>query len=275
MRTIVIPTDLSAISMHSLNYGIDMAIALKATVRLFYVYNVPVTMAEVPVMLMSVEELEKNAETQMADLKRKVEHVVSGRIPVETETKLGDVVDEIANLCERIHPFAVVLGAQAPTGINALFGSTTLSAIRRLTTPIITVPNGKEYGTGIRKIGFACDFTDMKDTTVAPIIIECVKAFNAELHVLNVFISDSRKVRETPEFNSIKDLLKEVNPYFDFINSTDLEEGINEFADKNNLDLLIIIPRKHKLLEGIFKRSTSRSLVNRSHIPVMCIHEVN
>ena len=41
----------------------------------------------------------------------------------------------------------------------------------------------------------------------------------------------------------------------------------------NNLDLVITIPKKHKLLEGLFKKSSTKQLVFDSHVPVMCVHE--
>jgi len=68
-------------------------------------------------------------------------------------------------------------------------------------------------------------------------------------------------------------MLEEVNPVYDFIEHKDIEDGLNEFAEKNNLDLLITIHKKHKLLDGLFKPRSAKQLVVQSHIPVMCIHE--
>jgi hypothetical protein len=68
-------------------------------------------------------------------------------------------------------------------------------------------------------------------------------------------------------------LLEEVRPHYHFITNADIEEGINGFAEKNNLDLVIAIPKKHKLLDGIFKPSSTKQLIFQSHIPVMCVHE--
>ncbi len=117
MKTIIIPTDFSNVATNAMNYGLDMAIDIKADVLLFHVYNVPVSMTEVPVMLISVDELQKNAEEQMAWLKKKVEHIVSGKIKIDTQTRLGDTVDELEALCKRVQPFAVVMGSRGASGI--------------------------------------------------------------------------------------------------------------------------------------------------------------
>jgi nucleotide-binding universal stress UspA family protein len=52
-----------------------------------------------------------------------------------------------------------------------------------------------------------------------------------------------------------------------------VEEGINEFAEKNNIDLLITIPKKHGLFDNLFKHSSTKELITQSHVPVMCVHD--
>ena len=129
-------------------------------------------------------------------------------------------------------------------------------------------------GNGIQKIGFACDFRNIVATTPSAAILDMVKAFNAELHVLNVDYHDKHFKPDTPEQSvMLHTLLESANPEYHFIEHRDVEDGINEFADKNNLDLLITIPKKHKLLEGLFHRSSTKELIVQSHVPVMCIHE--
>ncbi len=271
MKTIVIPTDFSPVAINAMNYALDMAIQVNAEVILFHVYSVPISMTEVPVMLISVEELEKNAENQIRAMKEKVEHLTSGKVNVRTETRLGDTVDELENICENVKPFAVVMGSRGGSGVDRLFGSTTLSAIRRLHCPVICVPPGKEYGQGIRRIGFACDFRDVVETTPFGHIRDWVRQFSAELHILNV--GHREKQEGSKQYELLNNGLKEVNPIYHFIESDDVEEGINDFAEKNNLDLVVTIPKKHKLMEGIFKKSSTRQLVLHAHVPILCIHE--
>jgi len=275
MKTIIIPTDFSPIATNALHYGIDMAQAINASILLLNVYQVPVTVSDVPVVLISVEELQKNAEERLASLKKEAEHISSGKLKIYTEALLGNVSDELETLCNKINPFAVVMGTVGASAAERIFfGSNTLSAIRHLTWPVISVPPGKRFGSGIKKIGFACDFRDVVKTTPTHFIKEFVKEFNAELHVLNVDYKEHHFKPETPEESLLLDtMLEEVKPSYHFIEHKDIENGINEFAEKNNIDLLIAIPKKHKLLESIFKPSSTKQLVIQSHIPVMCIHE--
>jgi len=275
MKTIIVPTDFSPIATNAMNFAADMAVNINASLMLLHVYQVPVSMTDVPVVMVSSEELRKSSEAKLQEIKKAVSHITSGKIKVYTEARLGDVSDELEDVCKHIQPFAIIMGTRGTSGVErVLFGSTTLTAIRHLKWPVIVVPPGKEYGTGIKKIGFACDFDKVVETTPIEFIKNMVKEFGAELHVLNVDHEGKKFKPGTPEESlMLHTLLADLNPNYHFIDNADVEDGINEFVDKNNIDLLIAIPKKHKLLDGLFKKSSTKQLVTQSHVPVMCVHE--
>src|SRR5262245_28991146 len=143
MKTIVVPTDFSAISNNAIDYAVDLAKATGSSMLLFHAYQVPVSMTDVPIVLLSVEELQKTYETKMDDLKRSLQQRTGDSIKIYVETKLGDTVDELEDVCDKVKPFAVVMGTKGATGMErVLFGSTTLTTIRHLSWPVIVVPPG-------------------------------------------------------------------------------------------------------------------------------------
>jgi nucleotide-binding universal stress UspA family protein len=275
MKTIVIPTDFSPVASNAMYYGVDLAKSIKGSVLLLHVYNIPISYSDVPVALVSVEELRKAAEEKLAIVKKGIDEYTWGSVRIYTEARLGNIVDEMEDLCNKIQPFAVVMGSKGSSGLDrVLFGSTTLTAVRHLKWPVISVPPEKKFGGGIKKIGFACDFKDIVKTTPTHYIKNVVYAFNAELHVLNVDHNDRHFTAETPEQSALlHTMLEEAKPVYHFINYKDIEDGINDFADKNHIDLIITIPKKHKLLESLFRTSSTKQLIYQSHVPVMCVHE--
>ena len=275
MKTIIVPTDFSPVATNAMNFAADMAIQIKASLMLLHIYQVPVSMTDVPVVLVSNDELRKDSESKLKELKESLAHITSGKIKIYTEARMGDTVDELEDVAKLIEPFAVIMGTKGTSGVERmLFGSTTLTAIRHLKWPVIVVPPGKEYGTGIKKIGFACDFNKVIENTPVQFIRNMVKEFGAELHVLNVDYEQRHFKPDTPEESlMLHTLLEELDPKYHFINHKDVEEGIHEFAETNNIDLLITIPKKHGLLDNLFKHSSTKELVTHSHVPVMCVHE--
>ena len=275
MKTIIVPTDFSPVATNAMNFAADMAENINASLMLLHVYQVPVSMTDVPVVLVSADELRKNSEAKLQDLKESLTQMTSGKIKIYTEARMGDVLDELEDVSKQIKPFAVIMGTRGTSGVERiLFGSTTLKAIRHLKWPVIVVPPSKKYGNGIKKIGFACDFKKVVESTPVQFIRDMVKEFGAELDVLNVDYESKHFKPETPEESlMLHTLLEDLNPNYHFINHIDIEDGINEFVESNNIDLLITIPKKHKLLDSLFKPSSTKQLVTQSHVPVMCVHE--
>lgn len=275
MNTLIVPTDFSPAALNALNYAADMAIEIKADILLLHIYQVPIAITDAPLVMVSIDELKEGAEQKLASLKQGIEHVTSGKIHISTEAVLGDPVDELQMVCERENPFAVIMGSLGHSSLErSLFGSTTLSAIRRITSPVIAVPIGKEYSPGIKKAGLAADLRAVAETTPFDAIRRFIKMFNAELHILNVEYREKQSPEEKEkEFAIMNDAFKDLNPQFHFIENSDVEQGIDSFAVNNNIDLIIAIPKKHKLLEGLFKKSSTKQLIFESKLPVMCVHE--
>ena len=54
--------------------------------------------------------------------------------------------------------------------------------------------------------------------------------------------------------------------------SQDITAGIN-FLQKTKVDWIVVIPKKHKLVDKLFKRSQTTDLLYHTTVPVLCIHE--
>ena len=120
----------------------------------------------------------------------------------------------------------------------------------------------------------AYDFKKVAETTPVSAITKLLATTNAEFHVLNV----SNKHKEmNPEIANQKQVLDKLlaayNPQYHFVDHDDFIEGINQFADRNKVDLIITIPKKHGLFDGLFRTRHTKQLAFHSHVPLMSIHE--
>lgn len=277
MKTIIVPTDFSPVALNALHYALDMATSIKAEIILLNTYQAPVSYSDAPispVTTISIDDIKRSSLERLEDLRQEVSRITGGRMRVYTEARLGNTVDVLEEICSAVKPFAIVMGSHGSTGIERLImGSTTLSVIRHLRCPVIVVPPGTSYKK-IRKMGLACDFKDVAETIPTEYIKNIVHEFNAELHVLNVNPDGEKYDDDTPlESAWLDTLLGDMKPNYYFLKRDDVVEGINEFSETHNLDVVIVIPKKHNLLERIFHKSRSKELVTNSHIPIVSIHE--
>lgn len=277
MKTIIIATDFSPAALNATNYGVDLALAINASVLLLHVYQIPVSYnnnMDVPLPIIDVNQLEEINKEKIQTLKEQLQHITSNKVQIDTEVKMGMLTEELEELSEKVQPFAIVMGNKGGGAVERLLvGSAALSAIRNIIWPIVVVPSGATFN-GIKKIGFACDLKKIEEATPVGYLKNWAETFGARLDILNV---DHNKDSFSPEVKEktalLQSLLGEVKTGFFFINNEDVENGINEFAESNNVDLLLVVPRKHNLLERLFQKSHSSDLVFHSRIPILSIHE--
>ena len=273
MKLIIAPTDFSALSDNAIKYATDMATTMGMNLMLVNVYQLPISFSEVPLVTISLDQIRDISENKLAEIKQNLETITGGSLKIYTESRLGDVGEEITKLTETLSPFAIIMGTRGTSGTGRFFmGSNSISVISKVDAPVFVIPPGVRLH-AFKKVGLATDLEAVVESTPVSKIKEVVQFFNAELHVLNVDYHRRHFTPTTPgETLNMDSLLAGLNPVYDFIENKNIDEGLNEFAEKNNLDLLITLPKKHSMLERFFEKSTTRELIHETHIPIMCIH---
>lgn len=280
MKTLVVPTDFSSVSVNALNYAVDMAQAINAGLVLLHVYNVPVSFTEAPVApvtTVSLEEVKRSSVERLEELKKNLVILTSGKIQIYSESRLGEPIEELEAICKSLDPMAVIMGSHGTTGFERMImGSTTLNAIKHIKCPVIVIPPGTTYN-GIRKIGLACDFKNVVQSTPVEYIKNLVKEFGADLYVLNVQDKkeDEDDWQEPPTMDTVylDSMLEEVRPNYVQLTGKNVVDSITSFAENNNLDLVMVIPKKHRFIDSLFHKSQSKELITHAHIPIVSIHE--
>jgi nucleotide-binding universal stress UspA family protein len=153
MKIIVAPTDFSAVSLNAVDYATDMACMIGAKLILLHVYTIPIPVSEVPMPVLNVEEMEDNARVQLDRLNKTLSQRTGGRITIQNEVQGGNVVDIIMEYCDKIQPYAIVMGAEGANKIERfLFGGETVKSLKKLKWPLIVIPPLASFK-NIRKIG--------------------------------------------------------------------------------------------------------------------------
>jgi len=60
------------------------------------------------------------------------------------------------------------------------------------------------------------------------------------------------------ESMKLEKLMKPVKPVYHFITDRNTDEGIIRFAEKNNLDLLIVMPKQRSFFESLIHKSFTK-----------------
>ncbi len=271
MKIILVTTDFSQAALNAVTYAVDMALLTDAGIVLLYVAPLPLSYSEMP-LLVGLEDEMRNMEKQMNALKEEVKQETNGKISVEGEVGMGIFFSELKQVCERIKPYIVVMGSQGKTAAeHLLFGSHAVHAMKTLTWPVITVPSGTNFA--VKKVALACDLEELPGTTQIIMIKQFVTDFKATLDIVNTGSSVKFNPDVVFESTVLEEHLKPVKPVYHFIKDEQkTDEAVMNFAGSINIDLLIVLPRYHNLLDRLMHKSHTKELILHSHIPVLAIH---
>jgi nucleotide-binding universal stress UspA family protein len=272
MKTILMATDFSPVAENAAWYAADMALMINADLFLFNSFQISVVYAEVP-LAMNLTEMQKDAEKLLDKLKDELETRTNGKLNIKTKVSVGNFYAELENLCEFLDPYAVVMGSQGTTAAErVLFGGHTIHAMKHLAWSLITVPPNAMF-TSINNIGLAYDFDTALDKEQINELKTIVKDFNAKLHVLNIGKEATYNPEIVFESSILREMLDPIEPLYHFISNRNTNEGIIDYADKHEIDLLVVIPKKHSLLDTLIHKSHTKQFVLHSHVPVMSLHD--
>lgn len=275
MKTIVVPIDFSAISENAAYYAAEMASVTGSNLALLHVCQVPLVISEIPVSQPQTEELIQEAFSRISRLRDQIFQQLKGDVKIDVDVKSGDVLTEINSFCSLLDTYAVVMGTESTTAFERLFfGGKTFEALDEIPWPLIIVPENAVFS-GIKKIGLACDLQQIQETVPVAEIKKIVTDFQAELHVLTVFKEtaenlDANMIRESRRLHV---LLKDLQPVYHYSSAENIENEIVAFAEKSKFDFLMVIPKKHNLINKLFTKSHSRNILLQTQIPILSIHD--
>lgn len=272
MKTILVPTDFSSTANNAASYAAEMAVTINAKLLLLHIYQAPVLYSEVPLVIDNTDALQ-NVESNMEKIRRNLQASTQNTIEIETEIRTGVFFNELKAVCDYRKPYTVVMGSQGTSEVERfIFGSHTIYAMKHLMSPLITVPPGIHFSS-LKKIGLACDFESVVDTTPVEEIKTIVCDFKAELHLLNTGKAEVFDPGCVYEYGLLRQMLDGLRPHFHYVSCEDIDQGIIDFAEETELDLLVILPKRHGLLDRFIHRSHTTNLVLHSHVPVMALHQ--
>lgn len=195
-------------------------------------------------------------------------------VKIEGEVVEGEVIDGL-NRFISLHgePLVTVVGNQYHAEHSAFFEVNLMEIFRHLKSPVLAIPTGCVFSVPT-KLCFAYDnhFHGSEDALLR--IKNLVAVLQMELHFV-IGSSDAFSRDNPPDINSHAGRILDttvVHPHF--LTPHNLDHSIVSFAEKNDMDWLAVMPRKHSFIENLLHKSHAQFMVNHAHIPVLAFHEV-
>lgn len=274
MPSIITATDFSEVSLNAAHYACGIASAQNAEVVVLHSFVIPVMFSDIPMPTSLINDTQDDAELQM---KKLVADLTTSYPDVTITGKVfyGDTVDIINEYTsENNTPWLVVIGNNND-GEHGTWPDSTLSdALKKLKYPVLAIPSGMAYRNP-SNICFAFDNIPEKNDTALGQLMNITLQLKAQLHVVNIKVTIGADTEEDID-GQAKNMLAAVSPIYHFISVvTDIDGAISTFVSGNNIDWLVMIPRKHSFFEGLFHKSHTTSIAHHAKIPILALHEFN
>jgi len=265
MNKILFPTDFSPCASNAFDYANALARKLKATIDLISIFNLPVSDASsVPPDYIQEMLDDKKARIQ-EQLESFSEQHPSPRIGEKIAEYGVFVYQEVADKAEDQGYDLIVMGTKGEHNtIEKLMGSVTSQMILHASCPVLAVPEHAKFQP-IRKIAFATDFFAEEKEAIGSLQV-VADAFSADIEYVHIDTSGEAKDLKAEE-ESIK--AKYSFPNFTLVQHKNLYQGMEEYLESNEVDILALFIPRRKLFERLFHNSFSRKMAFHSNIPLL------
>ncbi|UII31018.1 universal stress protein [Fulvivirga ulvae] len=272
MLRILMPVDFSDSSMNAMSYAVQMTKAFHATLVLIHVVEPIGGDATMFVDDHVITEERSEAQQKLEALRNEMDDINNPYI--ETQVCIGFPVDKILAAAKEQQVSLIVMGTTGTTNkFEDILGSNTYKIVKNAKCAVVTIPlESKKFE--IRKIALAVDLHKKENIHLLTILRHFLRHFKAEIFFLHV----SKNVHVSLEDDAHSDAVlwlaekfREFEHSFVNLSSKNVAESINEYALKNDIDMLALSPESHSILGLLFKGSTTRDLVLHCHVPLLTL----
>ena len=275
MKTIIVPVDFSKVAHNAYLYAHKLAGFLNYKVKVVHVYGGELNAME----LLALQAGDTPFNYLLNKLKNFVNENSSGgevmtKVDVDVEILEGSVVKKIVELSNEDTTAMIIAGTEGHYNwLEQIAGSITSALAQKAHCPVILVPKGAKFK-NFENMLYASDFSSADGKMIMK-FIDFAKQFDSSIHFIHIEDEDDI------DFSAIEDsifnfLFKDGDPTFSFnmvsIDGVDVIKGLNQYAEENEVDLIVLVNRHRAFVDNLLGLSTTRQLAMDTKFPLMVYH---
>ena len=287
IRRILVPVDFSEHSDNACHFALGLANKLKAEIKLIYSYFNPLVSSE-PYMENNavafhlehiIGDIAKEARKQMTSLKQRLQQEARnkqfGQLKITSTLDKGIPENVILQYIEKYDPGVVVMGTKG-RGESRLdyIGSVTKAVIKKSNVPVLAIPE-KSIFSGFDYINRVSTNFDDNDFNSLRKLMTLVRPFEMKIFCIHITEGEEEPMDQV-KMNSLKEYFQEEYPDFEIychmIRHEDVVEGLQDYIEKQEIDLLALTTHKRGMIERLFNPGITRKMLFHTHIPLLVFH---
>ena len=280
MKTILVPTDFSAAAENAALYALSIARVIKANIRLFNAFMVPVetSMAsQVSWPLVDYTSMSKSTLAELNILAKKLkeeDQSYSGydfHPQIECSFDVGNTATLIADMVERENISMIIMGMSGAGGIKRFFlGSTSRDMIDKSPVPLLLIPALSRFR-AIDKIAYATNFGP-GDSEVVRSVASLAAYFKAGVliaHITNDKYEGEYKQQIDSFLTDISTRVNYTNIQYRHVKSSSVDQGLAVLTQHPEADIITVVHHTYNWFESLFRHSHTQELAQHTEMPLL------
>ena len=267
MKTILVPTDFSDNANRALDYACHLALYKEAKIILMNAYQSPASTSNV--MINFTDILEEDSKKDLAkDLAKLRENHTYAKVEVELFSCYGYLSESIKKANSEFNIDLIVMATSGASNLSSrFFGSNTTDATKNTELPILVVPNKARYSEW-KNITFASNIQTSKNDCPFKPLKELMTMPSCKLNVVTV-VEEENTVNKEAINQRISEKLVGIDYTINIVENIKVADGILDFINGNETDLLVLIRKNYGFIEGLLHTSVTKKIALYADKPML------
>lgn len=284
MKTIIVPTNLSAAANNAARYAMQLAKNIRSHVLLCNAMLIPIEAPSAGLVVWPLEDLDSiktaidkelnKLATKLELDDRELSPADSYQPTVTCHSEIGKVTDVVSTLVNKKKAGMVVMGMSGAKGLNRLFmGSNSRDMMDNASFPVLLIPADFNF-TKIKKIAFATDLStgDIESIHCLALLAHNLNAEITIIHVTNKKHSGEESKELVTEFlNTVANMVNYPKIYYRAVDNLNIDEGLEWVTEHAMADMIAMVHRPHGFIDKLLNNSHTQSLAKYTPIPLMVL----
>ncbi|WP_420570865.1 universal stress protein [Kordia sp.] len=273
MKNILVLTDFSQCSRNAIQYAINF---LKNETCCFYVMHVHKSSSFTLDDLMSsatanvYESVLKAEKKRLQKLKEELENTSLYKHTFETILAYNNFIEATHKIIKEKEIDLLVAGFNGVSNTSEiLFGSHTLSIIRRIHCKTLVIPEDVKFQNP-KTMLLPLDAKDDIESKTFENLLLTAKDYGMQVHVLRVYETESTGNRYDESY--LLKHYKEVDYIYHAVENVPLDYVKSCYVQTHEIDMIGLIVQKESVFERLFKHSSTTAISKTLKRPLLVVH---
>ena len=279
MRKILIPTDFSENALNAIKYALELFKYERSEFIIMHAFADEVYEHTIE-MPRELFELYKEKVWEQSD--KKLQKLVAEMLTISPNPKheynyisvFGSLVDEANAIVDKENIDVLVMGTKGKSNDrDVLFGSNALQVIKYVKCPVLAIPS-KYHDVHPQNILFTTVYQLPYKRRELKLLSTIAKRFVATIKVLHISKFSELSHRQLDNQDIIKCGIQENKTEFLNQQGEDVTLIINDFIQKNNIDMLVMVNTRRSYFENVLNTSTIEKIGWQIQIPFLVLQNL-